>query len=568
MKTLPADHRPFSVCFAVTWIVLMSSVDHVIQAQVVSFDLNEATISQMQTAMGMELISSEYLVQQYLKRIEAFDDQGPALNSVIALNPDSLASARELDSERQTSGPRGPMHGIPVLLKDNIDTFDLPTTAGALVLDGSIPPDDAFLTKKLRDAGAIILGKANLSEFANFVSFDLPNGFSALGGQTLNPYGPGDFDPFGSSAGSAVAVAANLASVAVGTETQGSIISPASINGVVGIRPTLGLISRDGIVPITFSQDTAGPIARTVADASVLLGAMAGVDPNDPATTVSAGQIPDSYTQFLNPAGLKGKRLGVVRNPVLQAPDFIAENKLPLVENAIAAMQEQGAIVVDDLDLSTSLFGLFDLWGDDLPAVLSHEFVPALEGYLASLGDNAPVKTLAEIVAFNDANAAEAIPFGQSILEASLATEGNLESPTYVEQLEAGVRLMAAEGLDVLMETNNLDALVFSDTWSALGAVPGYPSISVPAGFDDTGLPASIEFLGLPFSEPDLIEIAFAFEQATGVRVPPTSTPAIEGDLVIIPEPTGAVLTVVALASLSLLPINRRPIAIILTHLS
>ncbi len=518
---------------------LIVALADVSRAQVSSFNLIEATIPTMQTAMDAGLINSEYLVGQYLKRIEAFDQQGPALSSVLSLNPSALEIAQALDVERQTTGVRGPLHGIPVLLKDNIDTFDQPTTAGALILADSIPPDDAFLTQRLRDEGAVILGKANLSEFANFISYDLPDGFSALGGQVLNPYGPGDFSPFGSSAGSAAAVAANLAAATVGTETLGSIISPATINGVVGIRPTLGLISRDGVIPIAPTQDTAGPITRTVTDAAIMLGAMTGVDPKDPATAASEGQFHRDYTPFLKADGLQGKRLGVIRSPVLMAPDFLPEGKLALANQAIAELSRLGATVVEDLDLSDSLFPLFDLWGDDLPAVLSYEFPGALADYLATLGDNAPAKDLAEIMAFNEANAAEAIPFGQSIFAESLATGGDLTSEVYLQQLEAGLRLLGPEGFEALLEANNLDALVLADTWSAMGAVPGLPSISVPAGYDERGEPGSIEFLAGAFREPELIEIAYAFEQGTLLRLPPESAPAIEGDFV--PEPSSLV---------------------------
>ena len=507
-----------------------------VHAQFTSFNLHEATVPQMQSAMGSGLITSEYLVQQYLKRIDTFDNQGPNLNSILSLNPNAMETARMLDHEREVAGPRGPLHGIPVLLKDNIDTFDLPTTGGALILKDSVPPDDAFLTRKLRDAGAIILGKANLVELANFVSFDMPDGFSAVGGQTLNPYGPGEISPFGSSAGSAVAVASNLAAVAVGTETLGSIIAPSSINSVVGIRPTLGLISRDGIIPIAASQDTAGPISRTVEDAAIMLGAMAGVDPNDPATAASAGRVPADYTQFLDPNGLTGKRLGIVRHPILNAPDFISESRLAAAEQAFAELDRLGAVVIDDLDMSSSFFPTFELWGPDVPAVLTYEFYSGIADYLASLGESAPAETLADIIAFNTANADEAIPFGQNILEASEATGGDLTSPIYQEQLESGLRLFGPEGFDALIESHDLDALVFADIWSAFGAIPGYPSISVPAGFDDeTGEPISIEFLAGPYSEPDLIELAYGFEQGTLLREPPATTPAIEGDVVGLP---------------------------------
>jgi amidase len=481
------------------------------------------------------------------------------LKSVISLNPDALATARALDAERSAMGPRGPLHGIPVLLKDNIDTFDMPTTAGSIILRDSVPPDDAFLTKRLRDAGAVILGKANLTEFANFVSLEMPNGFSALGGQVKNPYGPGEFDPFGSSAGSGVAVAANLAAATVGSETLGSIISPASINGVVGIRPTVGLVSRDGIVPISFTQDTAGPITRTVTDAAIMLGAMTGVDANDPATLPSEGKFHTDYTQFLNPNGLEGKRIGIVRGPFLDpAAGFSAPAKLAAAETAIAHLGALGATVVDNLDISENVFAWFDLFpvippgfpleGETFPPVMLHEFPVALADYLASLGPNAPADSLEDVIAFNKANADEAIPFGQSIFELALQTGGDLNDPGYLNELNEGKRLLGEDGFAALLEDNNLDALVFVDTWSAVGAVPGYPSISVPAGFDENGEPVSIEFLAGPWAEPELIEMAYAYEQGTLLRRPPSSAPAIPGDVV--PEPTS--LAIVALALIGL----------------
>jgi amidase len=544
---------------AVTGLLATLNARGVLAQELTSFNLIEATIPEMQAAMESGLIDSEYLVGQYLRRIDAFDVNGPMLNSVLSLNPEALNTARALDAERAITGPRGPLHGIPILLKDNIDTVDMPTTAGSIILQDSVPPDDAFLTRRLRDAGAVILGKANLTEFANFVSLEMPNGFSALGGQVLNPYGPGEFDPFGSSAGSAVAVAANLAAVAVGTETLGSIISPASINGVVGIRPTVGLVSRDGIVPISFSQDTAGPITRTVTDAAIMLGAMTGVDENDPATLPSEGRFHTDYTPFLNPNGLEGKRVGIIRSPLLDVPDGISQIKLDAAEVAFAQLESLGATVIDDLDFNDNFFGWLDLFtvipegfpfaGETFPPVMLHEFPVAVADYLESLGPDAPATSLEEIVAFNEAHAAEAIPFGQSVFELSLEIGGDLTDVGYLNELSEGKRLFGEEGFAALLAANDLDALVFTDTWSALGAVPGYPSISVPAGFDENGEPVSIEFLAGPFSEPTLIEIAYAFEQGTRLRLPPASAPAIAGDL--IPEPSAVILVSLALLTLA-----------------
>ena len=518
-----------------------------------TFNLIEATVPEIQAAIEAELITSESLVQQYLNRIETFDNQGPTLNSIIELNPNAIATARALDLERTTSGSRGPLHGIPILLKDNIDTADLPTTAGGLILDGSIPPDDAFITQQLREAGAIILGKANLTEYANFIAFDMPNGFSAVGGQTLNPYGPGVFDVGGSSSGSAAAVAANLAAIAIGTETSGSILSPASSNSLVGIKPTVGLISRDGIIPISATQDTAGPIARTVEDAAILLGTLTGVDPNDPATAASEGLFFDDYTQFLNPEGLEGARLGVLRDPFFS--QFLSEDELALAEQAFDDLEDLGAELVDPLEFPNleELFGLsFE--------VLLYEFNVGIEAYLASLGDDAPAETLADIVAFNEANADEAIPFGQGIFELSLETEGDLTAPEYLEALESGIRLTATEGVDVLLESLDLDALLFPNNIAAFaGARPGYPSITVPAGYTSAGEPFGLTFLSDAFSEPELIELAYAYEQGTRLRVAPTSTPMIAGDRVTIPESgTHKALLAIALGSIGIQQCIRR----------
>lgn len=512
-------------------------------AAAATFSLIEATIPEIQSAIEAELITSEYLVQQYLNRIEIYDDQGVSLNSIIEVNPEALETAQMLDVERSISGSRGPLHGIPILLKDNIDTADLPTTAGGLILEGSIPPDDAFITQELRDAGAIILGKANLSEFANFIAFDLPNGFSAVGGQTLNPYGPGEFDVGGSSSGSAAAVAANLAPIAIGTETSGSILSPASSNSLVGIKPTVGLISRDGIIPISATQDTAGPIARTVEDAAILLGSLTGIDANDPATAASEGQFFEDYTQFLNPDGLEGAQLGVLRDPFFTG--FLSDEELTLAEQAFDNLEELGAELVEvELPNLEELFSLnFD--------VLLYEFNVGIEDYLTSLGEDAPAETLADIVAFNEANAEEAIPFGQQLFELSLATEGDLSDPAYLDSLTTGIRVTATEGVDVLLEDFDLDALLYPNNIAAIsGARPGYPSITVPSGYTPAGEPFGLTFLSNAFSEPELIELAYAYEQGTLLRVPPASTPAIAGDRITVPEsPVSRALLLIAVGA-------------------
>jgi amidase len=320
---------------------------------------------------------------------------------------------------------------------------------------------------------------------------------SAVNGQTLNPYGPGVFDPSGSSTGSGVSVAANLAAVAVGTETLGSIISPSGWNSAVGIRPTLGLVSRDGIIPITHSQDTAGPIGRSVTDVAVLLGTLAGVDRNDPVTAASEGQIPVNYTQFLNANGLQGKRIGVVRRPLLE-PDFLTLHPLPVVENALVDMKRLGATLVEDLDMSANISSLFELWGDNPPGILMYEFQTAIEKYFASLGEKAPVKTLEELIAFNAAHAEEAIPLGQDLFELSLEFGDRLGSPEYLRQLNEGLRLMGKDGFDALLQANNLDALVFTEAWASLGAIPGYPSISVRPATMTRGIRFRLSFWRVP----------------------------------------------------------------------
>lgn len=507
--------------------------------QAATFDLIEATVPDIQAAIDADLITSEYVVQQYLNRIAAYDKQGPNINSVVELNPNALETAQALDVERSLIGPRGPLHGIPVLLKDNIDTFDLPTTAGALVLEGSIPPDDAFITQQLREAGAVILGKANLTEFANFVAFDMPNGFSALGGQTLNPYEPGVFDVGGSSSGPAAATAANLTALSIGTETSGSILSPASSNSLVGIKPTVGLISRDGIIPISATQDTAGPITRTVEDAAILLGALTGIDQSDPATAESVGKSFTDYTPFLELDGLEGKRLGVLRDPFFS--DFLSDDERGLAERAFDDLERLGADLVDPVEFP-NLEALFEVGFD----VLLYEFNVGIKDYLASLGDDAPATTLADIVAFNEANPEAAIPFGQEILELSVDTEGDLSDPEYLAELETGIRLTATEGVDVLLESLDLDALLFPNNLAAFaGARPGYPSITVPAGYTPEGEPFGLTFLSDAFSEPELIELAYAYEQGTLRRMPPASTPAISGDRVAVPEPSSSAVLIV-----------------------
>jgi amidase len=497
------------------------------------FTLDELTINQLQNLMTSGHATAVSLVKKYLARIEEIDRRGPTLKAVIQLNPDALAIAAALDQERKTKGPRGPMHGIPVLIKDNIGTHDrMTTTAGSLALAGSVPPQDAFVAQKLRAAGAVILGKTNLSEWANFRGSLSTSGWSARGGQTRNPYVL-DRNPSGSSSGSAAAVAASLCAVAVGTETDGSIIAPSSFTGIIGIKPTLGLISRTGIIPIAHSQDTAGPMARTVTDAAILLAALAGTDPQDAATAPSDSKAEHDYTSGLDAQGLRGARLGVARAYFGVHPKVDA-----LIESALAILKGQGAEIIDPVDLKKN------------PAidaaeieVLRYEMKADMNAYLASLGPQAPVHTLKDIIAFNEQHRdQELFWFGQEELLKSEA-KGPLTEKAYLDALAKCRRLATTEGIDAVMDKDRLDAIIAPTSTPAhltdlllgdhgLGdstspaAVAGYPSITVPAG-QICGLPVGISFFGRAWSEPKLLRLAFAFEQATHARRPPQFLPTL-----------------------------------------
>jgi len=491
------------------------------------FELDELSVSALQDGIKSGQFTARSLTEKYLARIDEIDRQGPKLASVIEINPDALAIAEGLDKERKAKGPRGPLHGIPVLIKDNIGTHDrMTTTAGSLALGGSIPPQDAFVASRLREAGAVILGKTNLSEWANIRSSHSTSGWSGRGGQTRNPYAL-DRNPCGSSSGSGVAVAASLCAVAVGTETDGSIVCPATVNGIVGIKPTLGLMSRTGIIPIAHSQDTAGSMTRSVADAAILLGALAGVDPADSVTAQSRGKAPADYSRFLDPNGLRGARLGVARK-FFGFSDAVDQ----LMNNALEAMKRQGAILVDPADIEAA-----DKLGDPEFQVLLYEFKADLNAYLAGLGPGAPVHSLQEVIEFNERNRERGMPyFGQDVF-LKAEEKGALTSKEYLDALETCQRLARAEGIDAVMEKHHLDALVAptgSPAWptdlvngdrsaggsSTPAAVAGYPHISVPAGLV-FGLPVGISFFGRAYSEPTLIKLAYGFEQATKLRQPP-----------------------------------------------
>lgn len=499
-----------------------------------SFELDEVTVSELQASMESGEHTARSITELYLGRIEALDGQGPELRSIIELNPDALQIADELDAERAAGNVRGPLHGIPVAIKDNLDTHDgMTTTAGSLALEGSIPPQDSFLAAKLREAGAIILAKANMSEWAYFRGYRATSGWSARGGQCRNPYAL-NRNPCGSSSGSGVAVSANLVPLTIGTETGGSIMCPSSINGVVGIKPTVGLWSRSGVIPISHSQDSAGPMARTVRDAALLLGPLTGVDPRDAATQGSANYSHTDYTQFLDPEGLRGARIGVARSFPFQEPRVYG-----LFEDALSAMRDAGAVLVDPTNLDVSA------WNDPLSLVLlEYEFKHDLNAYLASLGPDAPVKSLEEVIAFNEANAGLEMPhFGQERLHDSEA-RGPLTDPEYLEAKRTVQRATREDGIDRLIRTHNLDAIVAPtrdiawvtdhiagdrlDGGSSAGpaAIAGYPDISVPMGFV-SGLPVGISFFGGAWTEPTLLRIAYAFEQATNHRQAPTFAPTL-----------------------------------------
>ena len=496
--------------------------------------LPEATIVELQAEMTAGRLTSRRLVEFYSRRIAALDQRGPRLGHVIEVNPEAVSIASALDAERRTRGPRGPLHGIPVLFKDNIATADrMQTTAGSYALEGVRPPRDGTVAAKLRAAGAVILGKTNLSEWANYRSTRSVSGWSGRGGQTRNPHAL-DRNPSGSSSGSAVGAASGTCAAAIGTETNGSIISPASICGVVGFKPTVGLVSRAGIVPISHSQDTAGPMTRTVADAAVVLTAIAGADPLDDMTADAAQRAARDYTTFLDPDGLRGARIGVVRERYTGA----SVKGDALLEAALGALRERGAEIVDPANVASlaQLAGSGDL--------LSWEFKTDLERYLAEWAPGAAVRTLDDLIAFNRRESAREMPFfAQEIFEQA-ARRGPLTSPEYLQLKERLQRLTRAEGIDAVMDQHRLDALIAPSTaparpidlvngdagsggTSGLAAIAGYPSITVPMGFVH-GLPVGISFMGRVWSEGVLLRLAFAYEQATRHRRMPRFLPTAD----------------------------------------
>ncbi len=488
-------------------------------------DLNEATIHELQLRMKNGELSSEAITKWYLQRIEETDKKGAAINSVIEVNPDAISIAKVLDDERKAGKVRGPLHGIPVLVKDNIDTADkMMTTAGSLALLGNIAGKDAFIIGLLRDAGAVLLGKTNLSEFANFRSTHSASGWSSRGGQTKNPYII-NRNPSGSSSGTGAAVAANLCAIGIGTETDGSIVSPASVNGLVGIKPTVGLWSRSGIIPISATQDTAGPMARTVTDAAILLGALASFDPSDAITKMGKGKSQKDYTRFLDADGLKGKRVGIEKAFLKGSNPAVVS----LYKNAIAVLKQNGAIVIEvDLLKSTNPLGAAEF------SVLEFEFKDGLDKYLAK--SNAQVKSLREVIAYNEKNEANAMPYFKQEILISSQKKTSLKSKEYKDALAKSTS--AKKIIDTLLSTHRLDAvcgttsglswcidIVNGDydtgfSFSSPAAMAGYPHITVPMGFVHK-LPMGFSFVGKAFSEPELIKMAYAFEQASKQRRAP-----------------------------------------------
>ena len=479
-----------------------------------NFFREELTINEIQVAKENEEITSKELVMYYLYRIAKYDQDGPKINSILEINPDAIFIAEALDYERKTTGVRGPLHGIPVVLKDSIETNDsMHTSAGTLALENHISSHDAFIVEKLRNSGAVLLGKANMTELANGMSNSMWAGYSSRGGQVLNPYGDANLFVGGSSSGSAVAVAANFTVLAVGTETDASILSPAVTNAVVGIKPTVGLISRTGIIPFTYSQDTAGPMARTVTDASILLGALVGVDNLDAATHKNIGRLQRDYSTFLDSMGLRGAKIGVFKG-ASKAFYGSEEYDAGLFEDAIQTLNQEGALVTEDIEIPS----FHREWKR---VVLVSELKHSLENYLSKLPSHLPVHSIIDLIQFNKSNADRALKYGQNKLEEIVGLPNTLRNPEYLNA-KLDDLYFSQSGIDFALKKYDLDAILFpSYIGSTIFAKAGYPSIALPAGYKESGRPFGITFAGTAFSEGILIKLSYAFEQATKHRKRP-----------------------------------------------
>ncbi len=488
------------------------------------FNVNEATVAKLQSAMAAGKVTSAQLTRIYLDRIRKYSDasnkSGLKLNLVRETDPDALKNAEAMDRERKTRGPRGPLHGIPVLIKDNMGTGDkMRTTVGVKALENLKTPFDAFIVKRLREEGAVILGKGNVPDFCDYMSSVMPSGFSAVGGILNNPYTGEEYQRGGGSGtGVAGSIAANLAAIGVGSETQNSIQAPACNSNIVGIKPTVGLWSRAGIVPLAINQDTAGPMTRTVRDAALLLGLLAGPDFDDLTTLQGLGHFHDDYTQFCQPDGLIGKRIGIARGVFFERENLA--DHYPVIEQALLKLHEAGAVIVDPAPIPT------DRFVDPMPSrVFRTDFKAAFNNFLKSVPD-APVKTMADVVAFNRKHGEKVVPYGMDLLEAAEATAGDWSEPEYHFDRARDIRLSREEGIDACLEAHQLDAILCPmDRGAKLTGKAGYPAVSLPCGFTKGGLPVGISFIGTAWSEPTLIKIAYGAEQALKARRKPKLTP-------------------------------------------
>ncbi|MFP7299147.1 amidase family protein [Neobacillus niacini] len=476
--------------------------------------IEEATITLMQEMMSNGELTSKELVMMYLHRISVYDKN---INSILEVNPDAIHIASALDAERKETGPRSALHGIPILIKDNIDTADkMHTSAGSLALKDSIALKDSYVAEQLRKAGAVILGKTNMTEWANFMANGMKSGYSSRGGQVLNPYGPDQFEVGGSSSGSGAAIAANLAAASIGTETSGSILNPACQNSLVGIKPTVGLISRKGIIPIAHTQDTAGPMARTVKDAAILLSALSGRDDEDQITKTNP-HVEKDFTEHLLKEGLKGKRIGIALEGFIE---MLSDEKQKIHHDAVAILEAAGAEVIEQIEIPSAKTE----WAYD---VLTYEFKPDLNAYLSNLHPAIPVRSLNDLIQFNKENEEVMLKYGQAVLLESEATSGSLTESAYVKALEFDQYLSTEQGIDYALKEFQLDMILFpNEEGSHISAKAGYPTIAVPAGYTSEGEPVGITFAGTAYSEPQLIEAAYAFEQLTKFR----KAPVLEGE--------------------------------------